>query len=209
MRTINSQIISELQSGSYIPFVLVHISLDGTDFYFTDCDIPIPESGNLYQPRGMEMGEIDYSLGTIVDSATITIDNTDDVLTSSFVGGTPQGNNMTISFVCLDSDYKVVVGAIEAYPGEIDEWSLLEGKIEITIVHKLLRWNRITLNRHQSSCRFIFKGAACSYSGGGSWCDGSYARCAALGNTANFGGFRWLPSIEQKDFWWGREREAG
>lgn len=37
------------------------------------------------------------------------------------------------------------------------------------------------------------------------WCDQSYDRCVILGNTTNFGGFRWLPGLATKNIIWGRK----
>jgi hypothetical protein len=38
------------------------------------------------------------------------------------------------------------------------------------------------------------------------WCDQSYKRCEDLGNTDNFGGFRWLPYLLNRSFKWGPEK---
>jgi len=43
----------------------------------------------------------------------------------------------------------------------------------------------------------------CPYVSSETWCDKSYDRCNTLGQTNNFGGFRWLPAIQEKDIWWG------
>ncbi|GAI73202.1 unnamed protein product, partial [marine sediment metagenome] len=43
----------------------------------------------------------------------------------------------------------------------------------------------------------------CGYGGGETWCDRTYARCVVLANSDNFGGFRWLPSIVDKEVFWG------
>jgi hypothetical protein len=54
----------------------------------------------------------------------------------------------------------------------------------------------------------VFKGLECGYTGSESKCDRSYARCESLNNTANFGGERWLPSIENANIWWGQTPEV-
>lgn len=50
----------------------------------------------------------------------------------------------------------------------------------------------------------IYEVTECAYLGSEAWCDQSYARCCNLGNSGNFGGFRFLPSLMEKDIWWGR-----
>ena len=37
------------------------------------------------------------------------------------------------------------------------------------------------------------------------WCDRSRERCAEMSNTDNFGGFPWLPYLEDKEILWGQE----
>jgi len=206
MRSIDSSIMAQLESGELRPFGLLHMNIDSTDFYFTDCDVPIVMGGNRYEPRGIDIGNISYSLSRIVDQATLSLDNLDDYLTTEFVGGTPQGSEVVVSMVVLDSDYAVVASqAVTLFQGEIGAWNMVEGKIDITITNQFAQWNQRTLNNHSPSCRWkVFKGTECTYSGGETWCDRSYTRCVALSNQANFGGFRWLPSIENKKIWWGQ-----
>ncbi len=36
------------------------------------------------------------------------------------------------------------------------------------------------------------------------WCDQTFDRCKELGNQRNFGGFRFIPAIAEKQIWWGR-----
>jgi len=42
--------------------------------------------------------------------------------------------------------------------------------------------------------------------GAADWCDRTYTKCVTLSNTTNYGGFRWLPSIVDREIWWGRVR---
>ena len=206
MRVINASILAELASGSFKPFVVLHFNLESTDYYYTECDVPIVTGGNAYQPRGMEVGNVSYSAARIVDQAQISIDDVDQVLKGDFIGGTPQNMVVTVGLVALDSDNKVVVEVVTCFQGYLGEWAWTEGKIVFTVTHKINRWNQHTLNKHASSCRWEFKGTECAYAGVATWCDRSYGRCSYLENQDNFGGFRWLPSIERKDVWWGRTR---
>ncbi len=93
------------------------------------------------------------------------------------------------------------------FEGTIDSWHLDEEKLNFTIVSLFVQWAQKTLQRHAPSCRWkVFGGTECGYVGGETECDRSYARCLELANTDNFGGFRWLPSIVDKEIWWGRLR---
>ena len=94
------------------------------------------------------------------------------------------------------------------FTGYIDSWTLQESKIEIVIGSPFSRWDKSNTNYHSPSCRYrLFKGTRCGYSGGFSTCDRSYAQCVARGNQANFGGFRFLSSIEGKPVQWGQFHE--
>jgi hypothetical protein len=137
----------------------------------------------------------------------VQIDNLDDALTSYFVGGSPQGSTVILKVVLLDSSYNIIAGALTLFEGSLDGWDLDEEKVSITVASELVRWNQKTLAKHSPSCRWKkFKGTECAYAGAEVWCDRTYTRCAQLVNTANFGGFRWLPSIQEKEIWWGRNR---
>ena len=109
------------------------------------------------------------------------------------------------------TDPRTYIGSIGdpilVFNGQIDSWDLTEEEISINVNSELARWSQNTQAIHSSSCRWKeFKGTECGYTGDETWCDRSYIRCDALNNTNNFGGFRWLPSIEDKDIWWGSER---
>lgn len=203
----------QLASGEIRAFTLIHMAIDGVDHRFTDCDVPIALNGDLYEPRGYKLGTVSYSLAKIVDSARFSIDNLDDRLTASFIGGNPQGSPATVYLVALDESYKLLGSAPDnnliLFTGEIDDWFAPEGAIEITIVSDLIRWHQKTMRMQSSSCSWqVFKGLECGYAGTETTCNRSYARCIALGNTANFGGERWLPSIEGANIWWGQTPEV-
>jgi hypothetical protein len=58
----------------------------------------------------------------------------------------------------------------------------------------------------KSEITFLYNNPAsgeCNYSGLQDWCDQTYARCLDLTNQNNFGGFRFLPYIMEKEIWWG------
>jgi len=237
MRSIDPEIVAQLESGQLKPYMLLAIALDeavgaeesmywedatvlewdtGTPlaippggsyaYHFTDCMVPIAMGGGLYQPRSFEVQNIRYSTGQVVDKATIRIDNLDDFFTVPFVGGDPQGASVVLSLVLLDENNQPVGGESTAlFYGEIDDWTLNDGELDFGIVNAYARWPKKKASRHPSSCRWVsFKDTDCKYTGADTSCGRTYTDCAAKGNQLNFGGFRWLPSIEGKDIWWGK-----
>jgi len=414
MRSINTDVLSALAAEELRPFLLLEMTIDGTTYRYTNCDVPINYNGNTYEPIGMQVGSIRYNSTGMVDGFDITLDNLNSVLTSIFVGGTPQGSPVILRQVLMDNDWHILgqpwglvaaydfdegsgttlhdrsgngndgtiygdptwasgvsghcldfdasgdyvnlpssiplsssyvtacawakvashgdyhnfvrnnwvnsgwllyssvnywnfgiaqggtsylarynhnnntdwvflagvydgsqvklyvnaelvatkdlvgatldtgyqlrigrpdppseywidevriydralsdaeisylynnpgqdmsAGAIILFNGQIDKWSLDESQLVMTIADMNVQWARKPLSRHPASCRWrVFKGPECGYTGSETWCDRSYARCSALGNTANFGGFRWLPSIMDKEIWWGRQPKS-
>lgn len=211
MRDLAVSAVSALAAPELRAFTALKLTIDGADYTYTDCDVPLAPGGVIYRPCSITAGSIRYSRSTIVDQAAITIDNVGRELHDVFVGGTPRGSVIELGLILLDKDYGVISSAVvPTFEGIIGPWSLTERIISITAVSLLAKWDTLTLCRHPASCRWRkFKGAQCRYDGPESWCDRSYARCRALGNTDNFGGFRFLPDLMDKELWWGRTRTAG
>jgi hypothetical protein len=241
MRNIDTSIIAKLANGTFRPFDLLELVIDGKDYRYTDCDVditlpdhvvtavedltlkvggdlddgivnePVPR---IYAPlSGFKYTPIKYSMVRIVDKATIeflVIDLPDMIL--AFAGGTPQGSLAIIRRVLVDDDYSLVSGtSAMVFEGTIDGWNMTEDILKITVVSQFVQWSQRALRLHSPSCPWkVFGGntpdSPCMYSGSEIWCDRTYVRCTALGNTANYGGFRWLPSIVDKEIWWGMEK---
>jgi phage-related protein len=206
MRNYSTTITDELATQEFKPFRLLKMTISGTAYNYTDCDIPIYYNSESYSPLPFKFNPINYSMGEIVDRAEIEIDNLNQVMTSLFVGGTPQGSDVVLSFVVLDSNNHPLGGnAAILFQGEIDSWNLDEERLRIVVSSIFVKWRQNTLSNHSASCRWkVFKSTECDYVGASTWCDRTYTRCVALSNTTNFGGFRWLPSLMNQDIVWGR-----
>jgi len=163
-------------------------------------------SQEIWKPCGFSYQPVSYSMDNVVDQLILTVDNLDQELTPDFVGGTAQRSDVILRSVVLNAADEPL-GAVTIFQGVIDSWNMPNDWIEITVASELVQWNQRTLAIHSPSCRWDdFKGTECAYTGTGTWCDRTYARCGSLGNAENFGGCRWLPSIEDKEIWWGKER---
>ena len=207
MRLFTPAIMTALRSGEQRAFVLFLMVIDGVDYGYTDCDVPLVYDSVTYEPRGLMGSVISYGNGHIVDQCSFDIDNLDDRLTPAFVGGTPQGSPVFIRMVRLDQAYTIIPDPALLFEGEIGPWDKPRDlkSIAITVTNDLSRWNQTTMALHSASCRWkVFGGEECGYAGVENWCDRTYSRCEALGNTDDFGGFRWLPSIMDIQIWWGR-----
>ena len=232
MRNIDSTILRELEKVEMQPFKTLELYIDSTYYRYTDCDVPVNlgtyleivwEPGiewgghvewsrvvgtpEIYYPRWFEVEAVKYSMVDIVDQMQVEIDNLDYEMTPAFVGSTPRGDAMEYRQVLLSDTGFVIAGSILVFQGEIDSYTLDEETIKMTATSQFHAWGQRTLARHSSSCRWKeFKGTECGYAGDVSWCDRTYGRCQEVGNSANFGGFRFLPDLISAEIWWGRRR---
>jgi hypothetical protein len=210
-RTYSTQIQAQFEAGELRPFYLLEMTISGTAYRYTDCDVPIYLS-NTYSPRGFKFQPVKYSMGTIVDKFVFSIDNLDSAFTGLFAGSTPQGSAVTLKVVVLDGSYDIIDAAVTLFEGELDSWDLTEDQLKATVTSLFHQWSQRTLSKHSPSCRWkVFNsstlgssGVECASTAGANWCDRTYARCLSLSNSTNFGGFRYLPSLVDKDIWWGK-----
>jgi hypothetical protein len=214
MKNLLPEYLQEMTALETVEFQAVKFTIGDFDFRFTDCEVAqlLDDGGGpeLYESRAFTQVKGVYSSRSVVDSSSIKIDNMDDYLTQFFVGGVPQGSPIEVSRFWLigaqsHGAYQPPTDPLLIFNGNIDAWSMQEGELSIKMKSEFSQWNQITLRIQSSSCPWkVFTGTECQYAGAETWCDRQYTRCVALGNIANFGGERWVPSIIDKIIWWGR-----
>lgn len=204
MKSLPSSLLDTFKSGYFRYAHLLEINISPA-LYYTTLDIPITFGGNTYTPRGFEVENIIQSSKPSVDSITLNIDNIDGALTPYLED--MRGKTLSIKLVALDGNGEVIGGtAVIVFNGVVNSIEQTPSEVSITADDIFLFWKKKTPKRiHQATCPWTFKDAnTCKYSGAETWCDQSFERCQALGNTANFGGFRFLPALKDKKIWWGR-----
>lgn len=229
MRNIDADMVTEIAKEVTSTFFLLEYQLDST-YYYTDRDVPIFYGGHKYEPLAFDFGSLVYASNMSVDRVTINIDNVELWLSAFLLGEDVRNKTAVLSFGCMGENviewdegvawsdvadtaewyqnYYYIIGVIELFRGFIGDWELSEIRARLTQVNEFILWKKKTLRICQASCPWIFvndgSGEYCRYNGAESWCDQSYNRCLALGNNANFGGFRFLPAISERQIWWGR-----
>jgi len=187
----------------------ITLSLDGSTGGLINQSVPV-----YFSPvPDFKFSVIRYSVSKIVDKADLSFSmiNNPEML-YAFVGGEPQGSLVIIRAILLDDDYKAIGNtSATIFEGTVDAWSTTEENIKMTVVSAISQWSQKALRTHGTSCQWkVFKGqtkdSPCMYNGNETWCDRTYKRCQQLGNTNNYGGFRWLHSIVDKEIWWGRNK---
>jgi len=108
MRTLGTEVVTELESKEFRIFYLLEMNIDGTYYRYTNCDVAIAVQGKVYDSRPFATERISYSANQVVDNMVLTIDNLDNLLTTLFVGGTPRNSVVKLEAIILDENYKAV-----------------------------------------------------------------------------------------------------
>jgi hypothetical protein len=210
MRVVDSTILAQLRAENFRPFIIFAMTVGATTYRRTDCDVPVTVGGYTYTPHGIKISSVKYSLSSIVDEITVDADNIDSYFGAVVMGSSSYGAPVTVSYVFMSPGGVSVYGntSFLIFVGTLDSWTMSEGSVRMSIVSLFYQWSQTTLMRHSGSCRWkVFKGTDCAYAGAQTACDRTYDRCTTLANTTNYGGFRWLPDIELKEVWWGRQQK--
>ncbi len=177
--------------------------------YFTNSDINIvynDGTGNqTYLSRGFTVPSIEYSASPTVDQVQIEMDNVDLNFSQMVLAEEVRGKTVTVSLASLNKVPQVIANNL-LFSGVIDSVEVNRDKAMFTIVSHMYLWQKpIPKRTHSSRCQWTFRDAVtCKYAAADTVCDKSYDDCSNKSNTANFGGFRWLPSLIDKEIWWGR-----
>jgi len=207
-RTISQDIIDKLESNQITLFNLLQFTVGTTTYRYTDCEVPITYAVDgtaevTFQPRAFSFDNVSYSDNDIVDSVSIRVDNLDSVLTSLFLDNVI-AEEECILYLILFNDDNSILGVQQLFNGMINDFTLDESELTMTVTSIFTKWNQMSGSKHPTQCRWkVFKGVECQYAGAETECDRGYTRCDELSNTVNFGGFRWLPPIEDEKIWWG------
>ncbi|TAN40800.1 MAG: DUF2163 domain-containing protein [Nitrospirae bacterium] len=204
MRSIPTALSVELLKDANFLCHLIELNFS-TPLYFTDLDVDVYHNGHQYMARGMELANVSTSMSMEVDNTSFVIDNVSRDISTTILNEEVRGKRCTIRLAAL-TDHASVIGEMVKFAGIIDSFpNMDEKKVPLEIYSPFVFWKRKTPRRiHQATCPWIFKDSeTCRYAGT-SACDLSWDNCATLNNTINFGGFRWILSLQNKQIWWGR-----
>lgn len=209
MKTFDAAISTELAKESFQPYWLLDIATT-TPMRYTDLDLNTYHGGNLYVSRGMKIGNITSGATVSAEKVEIELDDADQVITAFLLNEDVRNKAASLYFgviarTAVGLETQLSRHVQEVWRGFVSGWELAgEADCRITLTHEFVLWNKEPLRTQSSSCQWTFKGTECGYSGEAGWCDKSYDRCKKLSNPDNFGGFRFIPEIAEKEIWWGR-----
>jgi hypothetical protein len=229
MRNFDAEIAAEIEKENLRFFFLLELQLT-TTLRLNDIDINIYHESELFVPRSFSFDSLAGSANLSVESFDIDIDDTDQVMSALLLGEDIRNKIAILYFGVIartivaptyweeDVDwtpgiewegetYKTEMHIQEFVRGIVGGWELYDdNKAKINITNEMVLWNKKCLRPQSSSCPWTFKGTECTYAGAQTWCDQSYDRCTALSNSNQFGGERFMPSVIEKEIWWGRQR---
>ncbi len=209
MRVLPAIILRELAKGSQRQRHFLRITVASTKILrFTDAGQDILFNSKWYMARGFEFDNIQKSIEAAPDSTKLSLDNTDGYW-SDLVASTDLRSSETVIFrVWLDNNLDVIGASSETdltapLWGYWDKMTISQSKADVDILDESIKSKKCRLRKHSPNCRWVFKGTECTYAAAETWCDYTRARCVALSNQINFGGFQWLLDLKGKEISWG------
>ena len=203
MKTISTAINAQLEAEQFVYCYTVEIRFGAGTVYYTDADRPVHYNDIRYSPTPISFADIAYAAALSVDQVTVEFANASLTMSAYLLGEDARNRTIIISHAVLNSA-GTCLGLTNLFQGIIGEWEITEDRATIRALNELVLWRKRPLRTASATCPWIFRGTECAYAGAGSWCDQSFSRCAELANQANFGGFRFLPALMEKQVWWGR-----
>jgi phage-related protein len=204
MRNYNATFTEQISAESARLFWLVEFQFSSGTYRYTDADIPMKAaSGEPYLPRPLRVNVIDQRPGFAVNRVDLELSNVDRAISTIFFSQDCAGKTAVLS---ARATYALGRGMVteELFRGVVLGWGDMdEVRAPIRLGSQFMLWKKRSLRLPTPSCPWVFKGSECAYSGDEDWCDQSYARCEAIGNKWNFGGRRFISSLEGKKIFWG------
>ena len=209
MTPISQEILDAIEDGMYIPcrlFAIVSPLSDDNVARFTDASTDIWYDGNMYSSRGIQFTDINDVGVSAVSEMTFSIDDTDQFFLEFLGEAGNEQPRAEISMAILDRDTFRPIDIARIFTGYLNGWSIGSNVANITLASTKYVWFKQPLSKYTASCRWrIFGGVECTYPAlPGDVCGRTYEECARRSNTHNFGGFRFLPTLQKKSIWWGR-----
>lgn len=211
MRTdLSAAFIAQIEAEAAFMVVAGKFSIGGQDYCWCDGTIPFYLLNDKYSPVGLRIDGIEAESGVSMMRADVSIPNANDAIGSVLLGADPREAPVLLYWAALNSSGMVAVSGTASglfFRGMIDDWDLdYESDIvRLRLVNELIYWQSNTLLKSDPTCPWPFKDTTtCRYAGAEAWCDQTWERCSALGNTINYGGDLYLPEIAERQVWWGK-----
>lgn len=203
MKDFDNSYLTQIELDEATTFMMVEMDVsDSLTLRHTTLDINVIHDSNKFLSEEFSISGINQSAGTSVDRVKLTYRNIDLSFSSILLNNSVKGRTVVIYEGALDG-YTPIVEKV--YEGIILTWDIDAKNAVITLSNEMMFWKKKTLRYPSVTCRWDFKGIECGYTGSETLCGKAYENCQAYGNTDNFGGFRFLKSLEERKIYWGRQ----
>ncbi len=191
-----------------------------TTHYWCDIDQDVYFDSKYWYASGIQFSDFSSAIDQATATGSLTIPNADKVFSDLSLAEDLRNKAFTIYRVWLTNALGVIGNATEAelvtnnqvvFDGVIESIGSDRATAKIDIASFGIAGEITTPRRiFEGTCAWVniggFKGTWCAYPSGspGTWCDGSKARCVALGNQLNFGGWEKIAELQNQEVYWGR-----
>lgn len=204
MKDFDNSLLTQLSAEESVLCFLISIVVNESQtLYYTTFDIPLFWDNNLYEPNEVSLSTFNYSADLSVDKIQMKFTTVDLSMPAILMNNNLLNNEVIINVGGYDGS---TVIAEPQFRGFITEWDMDETDLTLMVSNELIHWNKKALRRSDPLCQWGFKSVECGYTGTATSCNKTYSQCEDYSNTNNFGGFRFLPSIEENEIWWGKQR---
>ncbi len=213
MRALTPDFLLALQGDRLSFFFLLRLGLD-TPLCFTDADHEVYHGGEKYLPVGFKFDAIQGGAGLAVDTLTVNIDDTNQLITGRVLNQDARNKWASIFMgvvtetdVEIDGETHVQTGRTYQllFRGIVGGWELTgDNMAKIDLTNEMILWNKKPLRLQSTACPWSYRGKECNYKGQMGPCDKTYEACLLRNNQMQFGGDRFLTATMIKSVWWGR-----
>lgn len=183
--------------------VFVELAFD-TTYRYSTFDIDMVHAGNLYTAKELAINGVSFASDLSVDTCIIQLENVGLTVSAALLNNDELGSQVTVSIGAINAARRIY-DLEPIFVGELTGWSLTEQAATLNFSGLMARWSKKTLRIAQGSCPWPLGGDECGYSGAGR-CGQTWIQCKALGNQLNFGGFVYLPALQESKIWWGSKK---
>jgi hypothetical protein len=202
-------------SGTYkMPFYLFEFFFTDT-LRYTDTDLTVVWSGNIYNPVPIAISGFEKSSLNFAETLTTKTQNVDRAIAAIVLGERIQGKEAAI-YVSEWMAPGSFANPSVVFKGQFDGISIEEGydsaDVSLGIKNEFVKWDMpVPRSTFAGTCQWKFKSGTpgCQYTGAASLCNKTWERCQELSNVNRFRGFRWLPMLQDKEIWWGKNPPKG
>jgi len=205
MQALPVEVAQKLSSLYETTCLLLTLELSKGALRFTNLDVDVWKDGHRFISVPFKVDESTRNSTLMSDTVSVEFDNVSQIPVSMLLNGDERGAPATIELAFVDS-YAKPVAVVPFFDGFLDQVELKDETATLTIASDLVFFARTTFRKHSALCPWRFRDGNCKYNGFATSCDKTYDTCKKLGNERHFGGFRFLPDLQEKQLPWGRKK---